>query len=52
MRTIAATVGTGESTVHEIFKQYKFHPFEIHLAQELNEDDPIDEVILFYKWYS
>lgn len=41
VRKIATDVGTvGKSTVHEILQKHKFHPFKVHLVQELNEDDP------------
>lgn len=28
------------TTIHQILKAIEFHPFKVHLVQELNEDDP------------
>ncbi|EZA52475.1 hypothetical protein X777_08646 [Ooceraea biroi] len=29
-----------KKSVHRILKQVRFHPYKMHLVQELNEDDP------------
>ena len=35
-------------TVRNIFKRINFHPYKVHLVQELNEDDP-DRRVNFVK---
>jgi len=34
-------------SVHKILKKEKFHPYKIHLAQELYKDDGFDRRIEF-----
>lgn len=39
VRILADEVGTSKSTVHRILQSYKYHPFKIHLLQELRPAD-------------
>lgn len=39
VREISQQSNVPKSTVHRILKKHKFHPYKIHLVQELSEDD-------------
>lgn len=39
-RKLAEISGIPRSSLQRILKQHKYHPYKIHLVQELNEDDP------------
>lgn len=39
IRQVAAVSGISKSMVHRILRFHKFHPFKIHVHQELSEDD-------------
>lgn len=39
-RSVARTIGVSQRKVVTTLKSNKFHPYKIHLHQELNEDDP------------
>lgn len=38
-RHLATVSGIRRSSIQKILKKHKFHPYKIHLVQELNEDD-------------
>lgn len=40
LRKASAQLGIPKNSVHRVMKSLKFHPYKIHLLQELNEDDP------------
>jgi len=40
LRTAAAVHDVSHEAVRTMLKSIKFHPYKIHLVQELNEDDP------------
>ena len=40
IRRLSDEHGIGIGSVHRILKTNHFHPYKIHLVQELNEDDP------------
>ena len=40
LRRVALNQEISKNSVHRILKSIKFHPYKMHLVQELNEDDP------------
>jgi len=40
LRKASAQLNIPKDSVHRVMKSLKFHPYKIHLVQELNEDDP------------
>ena len=38
-RTLSDVSGVTRTTLQRILKMHKFHPYKIHLVQQLNEDD-------------
>lgn len=39
-RQLSTTSGLSRTSVQRILKTHRFHPYKIHLSQQLNEDDP------------
>ena len=40
IRAVSKEQGICRSSVHRVLKCMKFHPYKVHLVQELNDDDP------------
>lgn len=40
LRSTATEVGISKSSVRNVLKKHKFHPYKVQLHQEMNEDDP------------
>jgi transposase len=49
VRKGAAEAGISKSSVYQILKKHKWHPFKVHLIQELNDDD-FDRRLQFCTW--
>ena len=48
IRQVVETSGVSRGSIHRILRKNKYHPYKIHLVQELNEDNSNMKPIFYF----